>query len=255
MWQVRLGQSMSLLAGICLVLIAQPAPAAPLDRSGEPALTEAITYFGKLNSAHLCVNRYLAEVKGGPLARESWYDLYWGGTGRYRYSYSDNWSEGLVVTSDGTTIMADDLTPSSAIVLRKWVPGFHNVPNLAPTARGSVLISLFDGPPALLELTSKDKPLIVKVRGEVYEWTLYRPEGTGTLTLKKTSEGWIPIGYRYEKPETGGRPWDSEVTLDEVAAFTPNMKVSKGTFEVNPPSTARVNDLRKGPAILPDVAP
>jgi len=229
---------------ICLLVLGQSATAPTVDRSGEAPLVEALTYFAGLKSASMTSNRYLAEVKGGSVAREAWFDLVWGGDGRYRYSYCDNWSEGLVVTSDGTSVMSDSLTPGRPVVLRKRTP-FHNMPDLAPNTQGSLLLMLFDGPSVLPTLTSKDKELKVATRGELYTWTLQRPEGHSELTLKKVGATWQPVSLRIVKPDSGGRPWDPEETLDEVASFQVGGTFAKGMFDIAPVPGQRVNDLRR----------
>jgi len=232
---------MSILPAFLVLTAWQTAPVP--DRSGEASLLEALDYFGKLKAAELTANRYISEVRGGPTAREIWFDLTWGGKGQFRYSISDNWSDGMIVTGDGTTIMSDPLSPDRPVVLRKTSP-LHNVPELAPNTQGSILLLLFDGPSVLPTLTNRDRPLTVKQSGDLYTWALHRSEGTGELTLRRSGNGWQPVRYRFQKPETGGRPWDPEETLDEVAHFSVGAKKDRRLFVIKPPEGMRVTDLR-----------
>lgn len=223
------------------------AQAAQPDRSGEGLLKELMSQYQK-RMVHWYVGRYDMESANENTNADSTTLFWWGGAMKFRLNQASDMGDGILVVSDGKTLMRDPLSTGMSIALLAAPKTLSDGQGeLAPARSGSLLYFLFDGPDAL----DKVAPATASVKSTTTgnRWTIEVTNENRTTTWRGERQGNQLMVKSVETPASGtaslsGAP--AALRRDVVEEEKP-LKMEAWLFDPTPPTGYQVQDRRNQP--------
>jgi hypothetical protein len=207
-----------------------------VDRSGEPVLRQILEGWGKIETAHLVIERSTrARADEIGWEKDGTIDFWFRRPNQFRMVYNELFSSGIQVTSDGKQLLVDPLRWDGQQILRRPMADFSSATNeLSARRTGSVFFSLLDGPSGFERMVSAGTT-ITATKGAVYDEIEFTHRQAGRVRLLH-SQGEVKQIIVLALPGQGG------LVQDVLTTATLNRPLAETLFSTSPHKGLPVRD-------------